>query len=136
MVLVDPDKHKARIVSAGPTTLIRFDARNSKLLAVQSEGIAMGFDKGPVFDRTLKEVEVDIQPGDRLVLATEGLFRIKNHEGAELGTKGFARFVARYAASDSATFSNRVVADLDTFAGGEVQAANITLVTIKRKENG
>lgn len=134
MVLVDAEKHVARIVSAGPTMLLRYDGPNKKLMAIQADGIAMGFDKGPVFDKSLKEAEVEFQPGDRLVLATEGLFKIKSPDGSELGTKGFAKCVIKHAAGDSAGFVRKVVNNLDSFAGGEVKAANITFVTIKRNE--
>jgi len=134
MVLIDAEKHVARIVSAGPTMLLRYDGPNKKLMAIQADGIAMGFDKGPVFDKSLKEAEVEFQPGDRLVLATEGLFKIKAPDGSELGTKGFAKCVIKHAAGDSTGFVRKVVNNLDSFAGGEVKASNITFVTIKRGE--
>jgi len=134
MVLIDAENNKARIVSAGPTMLLRYDGPNKKLMAIQADGIAMGFDKGPVFDKTLKEAEVEILPGDRLVLATGGLFKIKSPEGSELGTKGFAKCVVKHAPDDSASFVRKVVNNLDSFAGGEVKASNITFVTIKRNE--
>ncbi len=133
MVLVDPSSHKARFVSAGPTLILRFDAGKGKLMALQADGIAMGFDKGPVFDKTLKEVEIDFNKGDRLVLSPEGIFGIKGADGSELGTKGFARFVGKHATLGSADFVRRLVNNLDSFAGGKVRAADITFVTIKRK---
>jgi len=133
MVLLDPSQNKARLVCAGRTMLLRFDAKNQKLTAVQADGIAMGFDKGPVFDKTLKETEVEIQPGDRLFLGAQSLFSIKNPEGGEIGTKGCARLLVKHAAEDSATFVRRMVTSMDNFAGGEVQDSEITFVTIKRK---
>jgi|GEM_PF-1537384 len=133
MVLVDPATNKGRLISAGPAMLLRFSSVTQKISAVQADGIAMGFDKGPVFDKTLKDVEFDIEPGDRLVLNTQGLFGIKNPDRADLGTKGFARIVVKHGAADSAGFVRRVVNNLDSFAGGEVKDTNITFVTVARK---
>jgi HAMP domain-containing protein len=134
MVLIDPKAHSARLISAGPTMLLRYNAQTEKIAAVQADGIAMGFDKGPVFDKTLKSADFEFNTGDRLVLATQGLFTIKAPEGGDLGAKGLARFVAKHAAGDSSGFVRRLVNNLDNFAGGEVKHSNITFVTIKRTE--
>ncbi|MFH2001397.1 MAG: SpoIIE family protein phosphatase, partial [Planctomycetota bacterium] len=134
MVLIDPIKHKAKLVSAGPTSLLRFNYQQKKLQGIHAEGIALGFDKGPVFDKSLKEVEFDIAPGDRLVLNTPGLFSVKNREGVELGTLGFAKAVNKTALESSDVFVERVVSILDNYAGHAVHESDITFLTVKRKE--
>lgn len=134
MVLIDPSTNKAKLVSAGPTSLLRFNFASKKLQQIHAEGIALGFDKGPVFDKTLKEVEFDLAPGDRLVLNTPGLFTIKNLEGAELGPMGFAKAVNMFALQPSDIFVDRVVTVLDQFAGQEVHDSDITFLTVRRKE--
>ena len=132
MVLLDPSTHKVKLVSAGPTSLLRYNAQAKKLQGIQADGIALGFDKGPVFDKSLKEVEFSVEPGDRLVLNTPALFTIKNPEGKELGTLGFAKIVNKHALKDSETFVRVVVNSLDTFAGKEVEETDITFITLHR----
>jgi sigma-B regulation protein RsbU (phosphoserine phosphatase) len=134
MVLLDPTSHKVKLVSAGPTSLLRFAFGDKKLQGIHAEGIALGFDKGPVFDKSLKEVEVDIAPGDRLVLNTPALFTIKNPEGVELGTIGFAKAVNKHATKNSDAFVNLVVNILDNYAGKEIDETDITFITVRRKE--
>ncbi|MBU0754430.1 MAG: serine/threonine-protein phosphatase, partial [Planctomycetes bacterium] len=134
MVLFDPKTHRAKLVSAGPGSLFRYNAAEKKLQGITADGIALGFDKGPVFDKSLKEVEFSIGAGDRLVLATPSVFSIKNLDGAELGTRGFALLVNKYAKLDSRAFVDQVVATLDQFAGHEIDDKNVTFLTVKRKE--
>jgi serine phosphatase RsbU (regulator of sigma subunit) len=134
MVVLDPSSHKAKLVSAGPSTLFRFNFAEKKIVGIHSEGIALGFDKGPVFDKSLKEVEFEIGAGDRLVLNTPSVFTIKNHEGTELGPRGFAKAIHKLAMADSTTFVDRMVTILDNFAGHEIDDTAITFLTVRRKE--
>ncbi len=132
MLLLDPEADKARIVSAGPTSLFRYSHTDKKLQGIQGEGIALGFDKGPVFDKSLKEVEIDIANGDRMVLNTPGLFTIKNPEGVDLGTKGFAKTINKHATKNSEAFVNLVVNILDNYAGKDIDDTDITFVTVRK----
>jgi serine phosphatase RsbU (regulator of sigma subunit) len=135
MVLIDPTTHKAKLVSAGPTSLFRFSFAEKKLQGIHAEGIALGFDKGPVFDKSLKEVEFDMGPGDRLVLNTPGVFSVKNYEGMDLGVKGFAKAINKQALKPSDEFVTKVVNIIDNYAGHEVEDSDITFLTVRRLES-
>ena len=134
MVLIDPGIHKGTVISTGPTMLLRYAAEGKKIQAIQADGIAMGLDKGDVFDRTLKESEFEIKPGDRLMLGTQSLADLKDPSGNELSVRGIARFVGKHAAKNSQDFVKGMVNNLDSFAGGEVKEQGITFVTLKRSE--
>ena len=113
---------------------VSYGFAEKKLQAVHADGIALGFDKGPVFDKSLKEVEFEIHPGDRLVLNTPGVFTIKNLEGVELSTLGFAKAINKHATKNSDAFVNLVVNMLDFYAGKDVEDTDIAFVTVRRKE--
>jgi sigma-B regulation protein RsbU (phosphoserine phosphatase) len=134
MIMLDPAAHRAKLVSAGPTSLFRFSFKDKKLQGVHADGIALGFDKGPVFDKSLKEVEFEIHAGDRLVLNTPGLYTIKNPEGVELSTLGFAKAINKHATKNSDAFVNLVVNTLDFYAGKDIEDTDIAFVTVRRQE--
>src|SRR5204862_183472 len=77
---------------------------DKKARSIHSDGIALGFDKGPVFERTLREIELELKPGDRIVLCTPGLFGIKDSGGNELGEGRFYQLVEREAGKASGAF--------------------------------
>jgi sigma-B regulation protein RsbU (phosphoserine phosphatase) len=132
--LIDPSQHTASVLCAGhKIALVRYTAVDGKVRLVHPEGIALGFDKGPVFDRSIQAAEIPMAPGDRLFLSNTGPVRVSNEDGEELGEKNFFRSVMKHSAADSETALDQVAADLESFAGEEPFPADITFVTIKRE---
>ena len=56
----------------------RYTAEDGKVRLIQPGGIALAFDKGPIFDRALKVQDIPMEPGDRLVLANTGAVEIRS----------------------------------------------------------
>lgn len=132
--LVDPVAGIATVACAGhKIPLIRYTAADKKVRLVQPEGIALGFDKGPVFERALATVQVPIEPGDRLVIVNSGAVVVANAEGVELGEKGLYSQVMRHGAQPSDQFLARVRAALETYSEGVAMHRDISLVTVARK---
>jgi sigma-B regulation protein RsbU (phosphoserine phosphatase) len=132
-VLLDPAEGRVTVACAGhKIPLLRLCASDGQLRVVQPEGIAFGFDKGPVFERRLQVVEVPIEPGDRLVMANSAPVRIQNDEGRELGEKAFFARVKRHDNSDTTRFLRALRRDLEAFAGEAGFQDDISLVTLSR----
>ena len=131
--LVDPKRATASVVCAGhKIPLVRFSGADGKVRLVQPEGIALAFDKGPIFDRALQVQEVPLREGDRLVLANTGVVEIVDPAGKELGEKDFYAKVMRHAASSRAEFLESMRGVLLGYAGGEALPRDISLITIAR----
>jgi sigma-B regulation protein RsbU (phosphoserine phosphatase) len=131
--LLDPRTGKVVMANAGHNPLIYYSAAEKKLKTVHSDGIALGFDKGPVFERTLREIELDLAAGDRIVMCTKGLFGIKDHEGKELGEERFYRVVEREAGKDSSAFVKLVAHALEKFGENGWVETDVTFVTLRRE---
>lgn len=132
-LVLDPLAHEATMACAGHKfPLIRFEANSGKLRLVQPEGIALGFDKGPIFDRSLTLLRVPLEPGDRLVLANTGPVQVVNEEGSELGEKAFYRIIAKNASETPEDMLNGILTALETFAGEADFPADISLVILAR----
>jgi len=131
--VLDPGEGMLRIANAGHSPLLLWKAAAGKLSVVHSEGIALGFDEGPVFDRTLKVVEIGLDPGDRAVCYTPGISRIVGADGSELGDKRFGALVKREASHPAETFTVRISATLAKFRGKRASTADVTLLTVGRR---
>lgn len=130
--LIEPDAARARVVCAGhKLPLLRYAAGDATLRVVQPDGIALGFDKGPVFDRRLQVADVPLEPGDRLLLANSAPVALKNAAGRELGEKAFYGRVQKHAPLSTAQFLEALRGDLEQFAGGKPHA-DISLVSLAR----
>lgn len=132
MCLLDPKTGKIVFTNAGHNPLIYYSGEQKKVRSLHSDGIALGFDKGPVFDRTLREVEVELKVGDRIVLATPGLFGIKNADGQELGEARFYELVEREAGKDSNAFCRLVSHTVEKFGESGWMETDVTFVTLQR----
>lgn len=133
VAVLDPDNHTASVACAGhKLPLVRFDATEGVVRLIQPGGIALGFDKGPIFDRGLEVVKVPLAPGDRLVLGTTGPVQVANPEGDELGEKGFYKLVARNAQDEPQVMLESILDAVETFADGQEFPADLTLVVLAR----
>jgi len=112
---------------------VRFTASDGKVRLVHPEGIALGFDKGPVFDKSLQVLRVPLELGDRIVLANTGPVRVRNPKGEELGEKAFYRLVLQHARSDTATMLANLKRALEAYAAGEPFPSDLSIVSVSRK---
>jgi serine phosphatase RsbU (regulator of sigma subunit) len=132
MCLLDPRTGKLVVANAGHNPLILFSGAEKKVKPIHSDGIALGFDKGPIFDRSLREIEIELKVGDRIVLCTKGLFTIRSHEEQELGEGRFFQLVEREGAKDSGAFVKLVSHTLEKYAEGGWMETDVTFVTLQR----
>lgn len=133
-VLVDPARHTVTVACAGhKLPLLRVAKSDGKLRAIQPEGLALGFDKGPVFDRRLEVQAFPFEPGDRLVLINTGTVAVQDGKAAEIGEKPLFAAIQRFAGQSSAEFLERLRSVLAAHAGGNPFPRDVSIVTIARE---
>ena len=135
---LDPSEGVATVVSAGhKLPLIRFSGADKKMRVVQPEGIALAFDRGPVFDKNLEPQRVPMEAGDRLFLANTGAVRVVDEEGEELGEKGFYQTLLRASAHCSAEQTlKQVESEIRAHAGEEPLPADVNVLLLARDTEG
>lgn len=132
--LVDPTLERATVACAGhQVPLLRYAAEDGSLRQVHPEGIALGLDRGPVFERTLEVVEVPLDPGDRLFLCNSGPLELTGDDGREMDEKAFYGRVLKHAPLESLDFLKALRGDLERFVGEAGIPGDISLVTISRE---
>jgi len=132
LVVVEPNGRSVSVANAGHPPLLHWRGARQELDVVHSEGIALGFDSGPVFDRTLRVVDVPLDDGDRLVLHAPGLMELTGTDGTPLGERRFVALVEREAPLISESFVGRVDATLKRFCGRAKLDRDVTLLTLAR----
>ncbi len=127
----DPAGHRASVVRAGhePLFLVRASGTMERL---QPPGTAMGLTDVPLFEEMLSPVEVRFDPGDALVMFTDGITEARNLAGVELGYDRFADWIRRYAGGPARHMVESLVRDVHGFSQGAPPADDITLLVVKR----
>lgn len=120
-----------QVVNCGHNPLILWRDNNYRL--VNPQGIAVGLDLGPIFERTIKQDLIQIQPGDRIVVYTDGVVESMNTNQEEFGEEAFLDIVAKSANDTSAEFLNILVNALSEHQGRAKQHDDITVVTFRYK---
>ena len=132
--LVDLAEGSATVACAGHRIpLLRVAASDGKLRTFQPGGLALGLDRGPVFERRLEIQKLELAPGDRLVLATSSAVMVANDDEEELGERGFFEIVHRNAALDTQGFVRSVRRALDGYCGDRGFPGDVSIVTVQRE---
>jgi serine phosphatase RsbU (regulator of sigma subunit) len=109
---------------------LHFIAARGGLARVQPDGIALGLDRGPVFERSLVPASLNLAAGDALILATEGAYKLPGGDGQPIGETGFLKAVLAAAKSGVSGLPERI---LHALAGKQrAPTDDVTLVTAAR----
>ncbi len=133
LVVLDPKTGAIDIANAGHPALVLHKGSGGKTLEVHSEGIALGFDAGPVFDRTLVVRALELEPGDRIVLGSEGVLKLRGADGKVLGDKRWVGLVKREGDHPSKVCIQRIASTLTKFRGKHDLDTDVTLVALGRQ---
>lgn len=96
--------------------------QRGELREQSAEGLALGLDDGPVFDKALRPQELPMSPGTRLLLVNE----------AALRTDGFRDRAAQNSPKHTAMFMNMVLGGIEEDAGEDGLREDVVLLTAKR----
>jgi len=130
--VLDTEKDILAVASAGHLPLVFWKLEKKGSALLNPEGIAIGLDKGPVFEKTVVDKRIKLDKGDRIALYTDGAVAAVNADGEEYGEQRFYYAINREAPKNSAAFVNFVANEIDLFHEGAVQHDDITLVTVRK----
>jgi serine phosphatase RsbU (regulator of sigma subunit) len=119
-----------RVASAGHNPVVLYRAKSGENELIKPAGIALGFDKGTIFDNHIKEVEVQLESGDRIVTYTDGVNEAMNNNSEEFGDERFYELVKSHARKPSKDFVEAIVRELDKHRGDAEQSDDITITTL------
>lgn len=77
---LEPTKHKIQLVRAGHTLPIHFNIQENQFVHIQSQGIGLGLNSGPLFDKTIESKTLSLKKDQFLFLYTDGLSELKHTE--------------------------------------------------------
>ena len=84
-------------------------------------------------EATFKEHSLQMEPGDTLVMFTDGVTEAWNAQKEELGVERLKTIVSSQTGKDSRQVVEAVKAAISDFVGEEEQSDDITMLVINRK---
>jgi len=129
LALFDTKKKHVRICRAGHTkAIVGF---GNALKQLEGSGIALGLERGPVFEQQIEEVRVPLKADSLLVFYTDGVTEVMDSSRAQLGEDAVLNLVRTNRKRDSLMIQRAVLAAVDSFRGPAEPNDDITLVVVK-----
>lgn len=98
--------------------------------AISAKGMPLGAARNPRYC----DFELILQPGETLVLLSDGLLDARNAAGQRYGDDRFAALIQQHAESDPADLVRSVREELEDFQGGRSPYDDVTILALRRLE--
>lgn len=85
---------------------------------------------GLFHDEEFAEDACQLEPGDRLVVYTDGVTELRNEDGEQFGQRRLERAVEELAGLGAADLFDALLAQCEAFAGGAPRADDLTLLAV------
>jgi serine phosphatase RsbU (regulator of sigma subunit)/putative methionine-R-sulfoxide reductase with GAF domain len=125
--VLDPQQHRLTYVNAGHNPPLLYRATHRQVTTLEGNGIALGV----LPNISLEEFEIQLAPGDLLLMYTDGVTDAINAQEEEFGADRLADLVATRAQSAEGLIAE-IKRAVWEFAGEGINFDDVTMVALKR----
>ena len=127
--VIDPKQSRMTMVSAGQAPILFYEAKADAVHNWDADDLPLGITGGLSFDTPRV---IDFEPGDVLVLTTDGFFEWANSQGEQFGTKRLEEFLRQNHGLAPHEFIAGLHEAVLAHAAGTEQADDLTAVVIRK----
>jgi phosphoserine phosphatase len=131
--LLDAAAHRLRFVSGGQGPILHFRAARGECVPYKATSFPMG---AMPLSSLRPAVEVDLAPGDILVLLTDGIYEYEDSDGAQFGVQRVEQVLRAHQHESTAALAGHLLQAVQAFARGAPQDDDVTMVLVKRTVAG
>jgi sigma-B regulation protein RsbU (phosphoserine phosphatase) len=121
------ERAKQRFVMANAGAAPPMICRKGEILKPKVEGVPAGL----LDNRVYEELTVEVQPGDLIMLYSDGITDQPSPKDEEYGRGHLSRSLRRVCGKDPEVVADQILADLDAFAEGAPRFDDQTLIVLK-----
>jgi serine phosphatase RsbU (regulator of sigma subunit) len=129
--LLDSKERSVSLCSAGQSQPIHYSASTRRASLVQTEGDT--FPIGILDEVEYKETRLQLAPGDRLVLYTDGIVEAMNEKQEIYGFERLLELVQDSGSLDAETLLKEIMRQVNEFVGAAPQSDDLTVIVISVK---
>lgn len=129
--IFDMDKMVLRLARAGHNPVIVKNSLNNKIEILNPMGIALGLEKGIIFNKTINEIEINLNPDDIFVFYTDGFPEAMNKSRDEFGEEKLAEIVTQSVTMNTEDLLEILFAETKKFIGKAKQHDDMTMVVVR-----
>ena len=126
---LDPAHHHLHMLSAGHGPILLYEAAGNRVRHIDAQGIPLGMIEDYEFEQP---VELDFQPGDTLVLVSDGFFEWAIEGGEQYGVERLESAILESAHMSPAEIIKHLEHSIAEFVGDSPQPDDMTAVILQR----
>jgi|GEM_PF-1900168 len=130
-VLLDVKSHTAILASAGHNPPVVFRTSTGQAEFIEAGGMALGITKDAKFEGAITEQTMTFQPGDSLLLYTDGVNEAKDPQNEDYGKEKMLAILTAKGCETPQAGIDALVADIDVHRANGPQSDDITIFGIK-----
>jgi hypothetical protein len=116
---------------AGHNPIIIRSTKSNSVENLCPKGIALGLEKGEIFNRHIEERKIAIRRGDVFVLYTDGISEAMNERKEEFGPERLEAIVAQQSHLSASEIMSQIQHEVREFTGATEQHDDMTMIIIK-----
>lgn len=126
--LVNSQTNRIHYANAGGCSPALVDAKTKSVKEINHQGAVLGGFKKNVFSN----IELAIEPGQAIILYTDGLVEARNDSGKELGYENLFAIFVRSFHPDAHEFYSNIMKEFRDWLGDSIAGDDITLIVMVR----
>jgi len=131
-LVLDHARSAVTLARAGHDAPMLYAQKTQEVSPLKTPGMVVCIDSGDVFDRLTKDVAVPLEPGDCILLYTDGITEALDNEGNEFGLQRMIQAFRTTAKQGPQAIVSRLIDELRDFVGATPQNDDITLIAIRK----
>lgn len=132
-VMLESNSGNLTLARAGHDAPLLFSQKSGEVTRLEPPGVALGVDDGDVFERVTKDFSFTMEPGDCLLLYTDGVNEAENSNGDQFGLERMEKTFKENAPLGVDAVLATIQAEVKAHVQDCVQSDDITLIVIQRK---
>ncbi len=133
--VIDRAEKRVEFARAGHCPTLYYNSQKSNASYFTNKGLGLGIVRNETFANYVQPQEFTYQPGDVLVLYTDGITEAKNFKGDEYGYDRLADIINANASREAAEIQKILIEDLYKFCGQAEIDDDYTTIIVKFKED-
>ena len=122
----NPVNHRLIYSNAGHNTPLLWKKQTQQILTLDGEGLIFGIKR----DISFEQKAIDLEPGDVLLLYTDGIIEAESKDGIFFGIERLEKLVAEYSDSEPDELIDQIMTQVRIFTGMRHFNDDVTLVVM------
>jgi phosphoserine phosphatase RsbU/P len=129
--IFDMTTNELIIARSGHNPALHYHKDSNTISTIHGKGLAIGLEKGELFDKMIEENRIVIQPGDLFIFYTDGLTEAMNKSNEQFSEESLEKLIKEHCNKAPAELIKVIYREVDKFSKGKQQHDDMTLVIVK-----